>query len=156
VSRAIQEALELLGVTPGSDPASVVRAYRRLARETHPDISTAPDAAQRFSRITEAYHLVRDLTPIDAADAPDPADRTASPRGEDLLGPSPPGVSSHQPPDPPLLIDHIVASRGLQPWLWPTEFGSDHDPDHPPIIAGPVRVTPPSRASTTRRRQGGA
>ncbi len=35
-------------------------AYRRLAKAFHPDVSTLPDAHQRFIRITEAYEVLSD------------------------------------------------------------------------------------------------
>jgi DnaJ-domain-containing protein 1 len=51
----------LLGLPPGSDPAEIKRAYRRLARAVHPDLHPgATDAERRalearFVEITEAY-----------------------------------------------------------------------------------------------------
>ena len=43
------EALRLLGVLPGSDRRTIGAAYRRLAREHHPDVSKRSDAAERVS-----------------------------------------------------------------------------------------------------------
>jgi hypothetical protein len=42
-------------VPVGSDAATVVRAYRRLARTTHPDVSSEPDAAGRFAALAAAF-----------------------------------------------------------------------------------------------------
>src|SRR3954469_17914863 len=53
----LAEAWGLLGIPPGIEQATVSRAYRRLARATHPDVSTAADAAQRFADMTAAYRL---------------------------------------------------------------------------------------------------
>lgn len=40
--------------------AEVRAAYRRLALKHHPDRSSAPDAADKFSRISEAYQAISD------------------------------------------------------------------------------------------------
>lgn len=49
------EAFALLGVPEGSDRSTVTRAYRRLARSTHPDVSTAGDSADRFAALSAAF-----------------------------------------------------------------------------------------------------
>lgn len=51
----------LLGVPPDATPAAVKRAYRKLARQHHPDMNGGdPDAAARFKLITEAYEVLSD------------------------------------------------------------------------------------------------
>ena len=40
----------VLGVRAGADVQEVRRAYRRRARELHPDVCDAPDAAEQFRR----------------------------------------------------------------------------------------------------------
>ena len=54
----LEEAWQILGVPANSDPGQVAEAYRRLARATHPDVSTDPDAAARFATLAWAYRLV--------------------------------------------------------------------------------------------------
>lgn len=49
---------ELLGVTRDAGPDEVKRAFRKLARELHPDVSEAPDAEQRFREVVEAYEVL--------------------------------------------------------------------------------------------------
>ena len=44
-----------LGVPRGSPAAEVRRAYRRRARELHPDVNRAPDAAEQFVALQQAY-----------------------------------------------------------------------------------------------------
>src|SRR5260221_423910 len=43
------EAWRVLGVAPGADAVEVKRAYRRLARETHPDLHPHASADERRS-----------------------------------------------------------------------------------------------------------
>ena len=40
---------ELLGVARNANEGDIKRAFRRLARELHPDVSEAPDADERFT-----------------------------------------------------------------------------------------------------------
>ncbi|MGV0383096.1 molecular chaperone DnaJ [Corynebacterium segmentosum] len=52
-----------LGVSSSADQSEIKRAYRKLARENHPD--THPDdpaAADRFKRVAEAYDVLSDAS----------------------------------------------------------------------------------------------
>jgi len=49
---------ELLGVDRSAGPDDIKRAFRRLARELHPDVSQEPDAEQRFREVVEAYEVL--------------------------------------------------------------------------------------------------
>ena len=49
---------ELLGVARGADEGEIKKAFRRLARELHPDVSEAPDAEERFREVVEAYEVL--------------------------------------------------------------------------------------------------
>jgi molecular chaperone DnaJ len=51
---------EVLGVSRNADKAQIKSAFRRLAREYHPDVSTHPDAEARFKEINEAYEVLSD------------------------------------------------------------------------------------------------
>lgn len=52
---------EVLGVERGADGATIKRAFRRLARELHPDVNTEdPDAEARFKEAAEAYEVLSD------------------------------------------------------------------------------------------------
>jgi molecular chaperone DnaJ len=49
---------EILGLPRTASEADVKKAFRRLARELHPDVSTAPDAHERFREVAEAYEVL--------------------------------------------------------------------------------------------------
>jgi molecular chaperone DnaJ len=55
---ATQDYYELLGVARDADEATIKKAFRRLARQLHPDVSTEPDAESRFRDVTEAYEVL--------------------------------------------------------------------------------------------------
>jgi molecular chaperone DnaJ len=49
---------ELLGVERGANEADIKRAFRRKARELHPDVNEEPDAQDRFREVVEAYEVL--------------------------------------------------------------------------------------------------
>ncbi|MGZ4294886.1 MAG: molecular chaperone DnaJ [Solirubrobacteraceae bacterium] len=51
---------EVLGVARGADDAEIKKAFRRLARELHPDVNKEPDAEERFKEAAEAYEVLSD------------------------------------------------------------------------------------------------
>jgi len=51
---------EVLGVPRDATLDDVKRAYRKLARKYHPDVSKAPDAEARFKELGEAYAVLKD------------------------------------------------------------------------------------------------
>ena len=48
-----QDYYELLGVARDADDSTIKKAFRRLARQLHPDVSQEPDAESRFREVTE-------------------------------------------------------------------------------------------------------
>src|SRR6195256_6401222 len=50
----------LLGVSRTATDEQIRSAYRKLARQYHPDVNSAADAAERFKAVTEAYEVLTD------------------------------------------------------------------------------------------------
>jgi DnaJ-class molecular chaperone len=46
---------ELLGVGADANKADIKQAFRKAAKEYHPDLSDSPEAAEAFTRIKEAH-----------------------------------------------------------------------------------------------------
>jgi molecular chaperone DnaJ len=52
---------EVLGVPRGADDGEIKKAFRRLARELHPDVNSHdPDAEEKFKEAAEAYEVLSD------------------------------------------------------------------------------------------------
>jgi molecular chaperone DnaJ len=66
---------ELLGVDRDADDATIKKAYRKLAREYHPDVNPDPVAQERFKEVSHAYEILSD-----------PQKRAAYDRGGDPFG----------------------------------------------------------------------
>ena len=51
---------EILGLTRSADADEIKRAYRKLARKFHPDVSKEKNAEAKFKEVQEAYEVLRD------------------------------------------------------------------------------------------------
>jgi molecular chaperone DnaJ len=58
MATAERDLYELLGVARDASDGEIKRAFRRLARELHPDVSDHPEAGERFRELAEAYDVL--------------------------------------------------------------------------------------------------
>src|SRR5256714_2402046 len=88
---------KVLGVERAASEDEIKKAYRKLARKYHPDVSKEPNAKEKFQEVSEAYETLRDKEKRAAFDSlgshrpgqdfrppPDWFDRFGSGRQEDL------------------------------------------------------------------------
>ena len=57
MSKSLYTTLEL---SPGASEAEIKKAYRRLARQYHPDVNKDPAAEEKFKEINAAYEVLSD------------------------------------------------------------------------------------------------
>jgi curved DNA-binding protein len=91
---------KILGVERNASEDEIKKAYRKLARKYHPDVSKEANAKEKFQEVSEAYETLRDKEKRAAYDSlgsgfrpgqdfrppPDWFDRFGAGRGEDLGG----------------------------------------------------------------------
>ena len=75
---------KILGVATDASADDIKKAYRRLAHKSHPDVSKAADAEEKFKEVAEAYATLKD------------ADKRAA---YDALGTQRAGAEFRPPPD---------------------------------------------------------
>jgi len=68
MSATKRDYYEVLGVARGSTEEEIRKAYRRLARQYHPDLNKDPGAEAQFKEINEAYEVLTDTTKRSAYD----------------------------------------------------------------------------------------
>jgi molecular chaperone DnaJ len=57
---AVRDLYDILGVDRDASPEEIKKAYRRLAREHHPDVNADPAAEERFKEVAGAYEILSD------------------------------------------------------------------------------------------------
>ena len=55
-----QDLYDLLGVARDADADAIKKAYRRLARQLHPDVNPDPETQERFKEVSRAYEVLSD------------------------------------------------------------------------------------------------
>lgn len=51
---------KILGVSRDAKPDDIRKAYRKLAKQYHPDVNKSPDAEEKYKEINEAYEVLKD------------------------------------------------------------------------------------------------
>jgi molecular chaperone DnaJ len=57
-SAAVSDYYEVLGVSRTASAEDIKKAYRKLARQMHPDVNPGPEAEERFKEIGRAYEVL--------------------------------------------------------------------------------------------------
>ena len=55
-----QDPYEILGVSRDAESDEIKKAYRRLARQLHPDVNPDPETQERFKEVSAAYEVLSD------------------------------------------------------------------------------------------------
>lgn len=55
-----QDLYDLLGVSRDADADQIKKAYRKLARQLHPDVNPDPEAQEKFKQVSTAYEVLSD------------------------------------------------------------------------------------------------
>ncbi|MBD8044177.1 DnaJ domain-containing protein [Arthrobacter sp. Sa2BUA2] len=116
-----QTLYEVLGVTPSATADEIRSAYRRAARQTHPDHG---GSSERFHQVSEAYQVLSNAEQRAAYDLRlGRAGTAGKPAGASPLRTAPPG----RPPGSGRPAAHPDFGR-------PPVFEPDFSPQRPPVI----------------------
>lgn len=116
---------EVLGLTPAASADQIKTAYRRAARETHPDQG---GSSERFHLVAEAYAVLSDPEQKAAYDLRLDRSGAAGPRRAAGSTPASPRASTQQR-DPAEVLDQ------------PPVFVPDFSPQNPPVLPLPLAGT---------------
>ena len=89
-----QEPHELLEVSRDASEEEIRSAFRNRAKDVHPDLSDAPDAAERFEELRTAYEFLLARTRLSEAEQPSTAETA---RNAIVTSPSSPREVKTQP-----------------------------------------------------------
>jgi hypothetical protein len=67
---SLSQYFRLLGLPSDASPDTIHRAYRRKAKQLHPDVNPSPDAHAEFLKIREAYEVLAGIKNIKAEPVP--------------------------------------------------------------------------------------
>src|SRR3546814_19816765 len=107
-----------LGVARGASEADIKKAYRKLAKELHPDRNKDnPKATERFSKVTQAYDILTDKDKRAQYDRGeiDEEGNPRSPFGYGRGGPQPGPGGGLRSGDPQSVVQGKRVSGGVDP-----------------------------------------
>ena len=122
---------QILGVPRDATADAIKRAFRKLARKYHPDVSKEPDAEQRMKEVNEAYTVLSDPEKRAAYDQLGPGHRP----GEEFRPPpgwdagfefSGGGFSPHEAADFSDFFAELFGHMGARPRRAAHGRGQDH------------------------------
>ncbi|MCG9890553.1 MAG: DnaJ domain-containing protein [Thermosynechococcaceae cyanobacterium MS004] len=128
----IIECYRLLELTSTANPAEVKAAYRRLARQLHPDVNADDRAQEQFIRVTEAYKILVKI---------------AASRPERAI-PAPSAVRSHPTSAPSPAVKVSVQKPAPSPKAETVAPPSTQTPIQTPIQM-PIQTPAPAASSPT-------
>ena len=127
MSTTYKDYYDLLGVDRSADENTIKKAYRKLARQYHPDVNKDPEAEEKFKEIGEAYEVLGDPEKREQYDA---------------LGQGwSPGQDFSPPPDwePAYSGDHQYSTAGDVSDFFEQMFGARGGPSYHHYQAPPMR-----------------
>ena len=136
---------KILGVAEDASSDQIKRAYRKLARKYHPDVSQETDAEARFKEVGEAYDVLKDAEKRSAYD-----ELRLQPHGSAASRHRRAGTtSSRVPATAPSAISSMRSSMRIKVRV---RFGRAHTP-HPPGTSINGSPLPSKRRSTGTARK---
>lgn len=81
MAKSKRDYYEVLGISKNASADEIKRAYRKLARQHHPDVNKEPGSAEKFKEINEAYQVLSDPNKRSQYDYFGPAYRQAGQAG---------------------------------------------------------------------------
>lgn len=109
----------VLGAPRDADVDQIKKAYRKLARQYHPDVSKEPNAEAQFKEAGEAYATLKDTEKRAAYDQ-----LGKQPIGEEFSPPLPPAPSQS-----PLMFERLFSAEWVTPLREVGKMRQDYDLD---------------------------
>ena len=147
----LRQCYTILGVSPGASMEEVKTSFRKLAFKLHPDLNPAPEAAEHFRQVNEAYVIITKTLAQESRAGYGP--RSAGPAAGTSAGPKPgpkPGAGPRQEQreqaGPRAKPSEAADAYSRQKWRGEKRRASDRPPPN-----GRTRATAGSREEALLR-----